>query len=49
MESAYAKRVVFDLAARNVHPKLAQDLILALGDAGLPVTSHPAQAYRPRA
>jgi Tfp pilus assembly protein PilF len=49
MESAYAKRVVFDLAARNVHPKLAQDLILALRDAGLAVTSHPAQAKMPGA
>jgi TolB-like protein len=31
----YAKRVAFDLAARNVHPELAQDLIAALSEAGL--------------
>jgi TolB-like protein/Tfp pilus assembly protein PilF len=31
----YANRVAFDLAARNVHPELAQDLIAALREAGL--------------
>jgi adenylate cyclase len=31
----YDRRVAFDLAARNVHPALAQDLIAALHEAGL--------------
>ncbi len=31
----YDKRVAFDLATRNVHPTLAQDLIAALHEAGL--------------
>jgi adenylate cyclase len=35
LEADYVRRVGFDLASRNVHPKLAQDLILALRDAGL--------------
>jgi TolB-like protein len=35
MDPGYAKRVAFDLAARNVHPVLAQDLIAALREAGL--------------
>jgi adenylate cyclase len=35
MEPQYARRVAFDLAARSVHPRLAQDLISALHAAGL--------------
>jgi adenylate cyclase len=35
IEADYGKRVAFDLAARNVHPALAQDLISALHEAGL--------------
>jgi adenylate cyclase len=35
MEPDYARRMAFDLASRNVHPRLAQDIILALRDAGL--------------
>ncbi len=35
IEPDYAQRVVFDLAARNVHPALAQGLIAALQAAGL--------------
>jgi hypothetical protein len=46
MEPDYGKRAAFDLAARNVHPALAQDLIGALREAGLscrgplPVPAH---------
>ena len=35
MEQDYGRRVALDLAARNVHPALAQDLISALHEAGL--------------
>jgi adenylate cyclase len=35
MEPDYGKRVVCDLAARNVHPALAQDMTSALYEAGL--------------
>jgi len=35
MEPDYGKRVAVDLAARNVHPALAQDLLAALHEAGL--------------
>jgi adenylate cyclase len=35
IDASYAERVGFDLAARNVHPALAQDLITALSEAGL--------------
>jgi adenylate cyclase len=35
VEPDYGKRVAFDLAARNVHPALAQDLLSALHEAGL--------------
>jgi TolB-like protein len=46
MEPDYASRVVFDLAARNVHPKLSQDLIVALREAGLGRTLPPAGVRR---
>jgi adenylate cyclase len=35
IDANYAERVTFDLAARNLHPALAQDLIAALSEAGL--------------
>lgn len=35
IEPDYAERVAFDLASRNIHPRLAQDVILALREAGL--------------
>jgi tetratricopeptide (TPR) repeat protein len=35
IEPDYARRVGVDLAARNLHPRLAQDFIAALRDAGL--------------
>jgi adenylate cyclase len=35
IEPDYARRVGIDLAARNVHPRLAQDFVAALRDAGL--------------
>ena len=39
-----ASASAFDLAARNVHPTLAQDLIAALREAGLAVPPRPVQA-----
>jgi tetratricopeptide (TPR) repeat protein len=35
IEPDFAQRVAFDLASCNIHPKLAQDLVAALCDAGL--------------
>jgi adenylate cyclase len=35
IDANYAERVGFDLAARNVHPALVQNLIVALSEAGL--------------
>jgi hypothetical protein len=46
MDPDYAKRVAFDLAARNVHPALAQDLIAALREAGLGHVVPPVAARR---
>jgi adenylate cyclase len=46
MEPDYVRRVAFDLASRNVHPRLAQDLIAALRDAGLGRAVPPAGARR---
>jgi adenylate cyclase len=46
MEPDYVRRVAFDLASRNVHPRLAQDLIAALRDAGLGRAAPPTGARR---
>jgi hypothetical protein len=46
LEPDYAQRVVFDLGARNLHPALAQDLILALREAGLDQVQHPGRTRR---
>jgi adenylate cyclase len=47
IEGDYSKRVAFDLAARNVHPALAQDLMAALREAGLWHGVPPLDVWRP--
>lgn len=46
IEPDYAQRVASDLASRNVHPKLAEDLVEALREAGLGGDGPPADARK---